>query len=146
MLKVHTVCRMQRTLTRRGAIAAAGAALALVFGAGGAAASSPSVPQHVKVTYTVNVFRTENRGRDVSALLNANAILQVNAQVLRAGTVLAKTTKVVAAGSHDVVVMIPASVAAGRATLVLKFTDELRRTQSFSVGIRIPTRAPPSTG
>lgn len=134
---------MQRTLARRGA---AGAVLAFVLAAAPAVASGPTVPKHVSVTYTVNVFRTENRGRAVSVLLGTNTILQVGAQVLRGGTVLAKTTKVVPAGSHDVVIAIPAGVASGPATLALKFTDELRRTKSFSVGIRIPTRAPPGSG
>ena len=118
----------------------AGALVAVLLGGGAAGAIAQTVPTHIRVTESVYVFRTYNYGRAVSVFLKTNAILQVNAEVLRSGTVLGQKTEVVPAGaSHDVVVGIPRSVAAGPAKLSVKLTDEQKRSQTFTQTVDLPT-------
>ena len=120
---------------------AAAALVGILLGASAAqATNAPTVPSRVTITETVFVFRTFHYGRAVSVLLKTNTILEVSAQVTRAGQILGKTTQVVPSGaSHDVVVSIPRSVAAGPATLVLKLTDQLNRSRTLTQTVRLPT-------
>src|SRR5487761_1394309 len=103
-------------------MSALGAAVAVLIGASAATGTTgPTVPKHVTVVESVYVFNTFGDGRSVTALLKTNTILSVRGEILRSHKILASAKMVLPAGSHDLVIDIPGSVAAGPATLVLTF-------------------------